>query len=92
LIFHGDTKGDMGLLGHTVDVLLNSVRKQNKKKTICNLCLLRQCDCNSFNTTCQCGNGSREHLLSITAKFTTISAIIASPDGVLNIADQVHCN
>lgn len=49
----------------------------------------RQCDCDSNNTTCQCGNGSREHLLSITAKFTTISAIIASPDGVLNIADQV---
>ncbi|XP_022172137.1 teneurin-a isoform X1 [Myzus persicae] len=48
----------------------------------------KQCDCDSFNTTCQCGNGSREHLLSITAKFTTISAIIASPDGVLNIADQ----
>ncbi|XP_050530422.1 teneurin-a isoform X1 [Daktulosphaira vitifoliae] len=50
--------------------------------------LQKQCDCDNTNTTCQCGNGSREHLLSITAKFTTISAIIASPDGVLNIADQ----
>lgn len=52
--------------------------------------MCRQCNCDSSNTTCQCGNGSREHLLSITAKFTTISAIIASPDGVLNIADQVY--
>lgn len=52
--------------------------------------MCRQCDCDSSNTTCQCGNRSREHLLSITAKFTTISAIIASPDGVLNIADQVY--
>ncbi len=47
------------------------------------------CDCFVNNASCQCMNTSREHLLSTTAKFSVISAIICTPDGVLHIADQV---
>lgn len=53
-------------------------------------CLTRNnCDCFVNNASCQCVNTSREHLLSTTAKFSVISAIICTPDGVLHIADQV---
>lgn len=48
------------------------------------------CDCFINNVSCQCVNTSREHLLSTTAKFSVISAIICTPDGVLHIADQVN--
>lgn len=76
---------------HIIIYCVSSVFTLNIKlnKTIFLIVVYSQCDCDSSNATCQCGNGSREHLLSITAEFTTISAIIASPDGVINIADQV---
>ncbi|XP_065207120.1 teneurin-a isoform X2 [Planococcus citri] len=50
--------------------------------------MTNNCDCAINNSSCQCVNTSREHLLSTTAKFSMISAIICTPDGVLHIADQ----
>ncbi|KAG8307286.1 hypothetical protein J6590_024932 [Homalodisca vitripennis] len=56
----------------------------------------RDCDCMANNSSgtipCQCWTessvNSRETLMSTTARFTSISAIAVSPDGVVNIADQ----
>lgn len=56
-----------------------------------------ECDCMASNSSgtvpCQCWTessvNSRETLMSTTARFTSISAIAVSPDGVVNIADQV---
>lgn len=55
------------------------------------------CDCMANNSSgtvpCQCwaesSGNSRETLMSTTARFTSISAIAVSPDGVVNVADQV---
>ncbi|XP_073995971.1 teneurin-a transmembrane protein isoform X3 [Rhodnius prolixus] len=50
------------------------------------------CDCSNNNTTpCSCfseTSNSKETLLSTTARFTSISAIAVSPDGIVNVADQ----
>ncbi|XP_054267852.1 teneurin-a-like isoform X4 [Macrosteles quadrilineatus] len=56
----------------------------------------RECDCVASNSSstvpCQCWTEtsitSRETLMSTTARFTSISAIAVSPDGVVNVADQ----
>ncbi|XP_012287191.1 teneurin-a isoform X2 [Orussus abietinus] len=55
-----------------------------------------QCECNSTTPstkdpdfcTCTDDASSAETLLSSNAKFTTISALTVSPDGVLHVADQ----
>ncbi|KAL0125856.1 hypothetical protein PUN28_004718 [Cardiocondyla obscurior] len=55
-----------------------------------------QCECNNTTPstkdmdTCTCTDdtSSTETLLSSNAKFTTISALAVSPDGVLHVADQ----
>lgn len=56
-----------------------------------------QCECNNttpsskeseFNCACTDDTSSTETLLSSNAKFTAISALAVSPDGVLHIADQ----
>ncbi|BES99420.1 EGF-like domain [Nesidiocoris tenuis] len=50
------------------------------------------CDCLTNSTTpCPCvseASISKETLLSTTARFTSISAIAVSPDGIVNVADQ----
>ncbi|KAL1116307.1 hypothetical protein AAG570_005802 [Ranatra chinensis] len=50
------------------------------------------CECtNNSSVPCVCAseiNNSKETLLSTTARFTSISAIAVSPDGVVNVADQ----
>lgn len=56
-----------------------------------------QCECNATtpssgeaDNNCGCGDesSSSETLLSSNAKFTSISALTVSPDGVLHVADQ----
>ncbi|XP_075213771.1 teneurin-a transmembrane protein [Lycorma delicatula] len=54
----------------------------------------RECDCmtNSTSVPCACWTdssvNSRETLLSTTARFSSISALAVSPDGVVNVADE----
>ncbi|XP_014290946.3 teneurin-a isoform X3 [Halyomorpha halys] len=58
--------------------------QQNNDKTLCDCASNSTSPCSCFSET----SNSKETLLSTTARFTSISAVAVSPDGIVNVADQ----